>query len=188
MKNADMPPVLDIRAFALSRGRIAGDTPLAAFERLAQESQGDCAQHRLVWAAQAELKDGASGALDPWLHLTVKTRMPMTCQRCLSPVDISVEISRSFRFVDSEAAAEAQDEEAQEDVLATGTEFNLASLIEDEVLLDLPIIARHDRCPAPVRLSAVDAHYEQTSTEKKNPFAALAGMSVAKTGSGTASG
>jgi uncharacterized protein len=83
-----------------------------------------------------------------------------------------VQIDRSFRFVESETVAEQEDDESEEDVLVCSREFDLGALIEDEVLMDLPLVPRHERCPAPVTLAAADADFD-TPAEKTNPFAVL---------------
>jgi uncharacterized metal-binding protein YceD (DUF177 family) len=75
----------------------------------------------------------------------------MECQRCLTPVDVPLAVERSFRFVADEATAEALDDESEEDLLALSREFDLRELIEDELLMALPVVPRHDECPRPCR-------------------------------------
>jgi uncharacterized protein len=87
-------------------------------------------------------------------------------------------IERAFRFVETEAQAELEDDASPEDVLVLSRDFDLATLIEDEVLMDLPVVPRHDTCPVPVKLTAADADFEEVSP-KPSPFAVLAGLKVA---------
>jgi len=110
-------------------------------------------------------------ALPP--HIDVN--LSLTCQRCLGPVTVPVRIDRSFRFVETESQADLEDEASVEDVLTLSRDFDLAALVEDEVLMDLPVVPRHDVCPVDVKLVAVDADFE-TSAVKPNPFAALADL------------
>lgn len=124
-----------------------------------------------------ELRSDHAGQEQVWLHLRVQVSLPLTCQRCLGPVDVLVQIERSFRFVENEAQAELEDDASPEDVLVLSQEFDLAALIEDEVLMDLPVVPRHESCPLPVKLMAVDANFEEAQP-KPNPFAALAGLKV----------
>jgi uncharacterized protein len=98
----------------------------------------------------------------------------------MGPVDIEVAVNRSFRFVGSEEEAEAQDEEAEEDVLALSPDFNLAALIEDEVLLALPVVPRHEACPVEVKLAVADPGFDAALAEKRNPFAVLAKLQGGK--------
>jgi uncharacterized protein len=178
MPDTAAPPVVDVRAFAFAASRVGGETGLSRFERLVDEAQGDISVCSLRWSVQGEMRAGASGALEPWLHLVASACIPLTCQRCLGPVDTVLEVERSFRFVDTEALAEKQDEESEEDVLVLSPDFSLANLIEDEFLLALPLIPRHDTCPSSVQLSVQDPGFEQVQSERRNPFAALAGLGV----------
>ena len=99
----------------------------------------------------------------------------MECQRCLTPVDVPLDVERSFRFVADEATAEALDEECDEDLLALSREFDLRELIEDELLMALPVVPRHEECPTSV------PRPPPTTTlgwpiQKTQPFAALAAL------------
>ena len=145
-----------------------------------QETHGLGADHPLDWSARGELRMDPAGSEQVWLHLTVKANIPLTCQRCLNPVNITVAENRAYRFVGSEAEAQAQDEEAQEDVLALSQDFNLAALIEDEVLMALPLIASHETCPVEVKLAVADPDFDVGATEKSNPFAVLAKLKGGK--------
>jgi uncharacterized protein len=180
MKHESPPTHLDVKAFAQSASTIGGHDLLSKYERLMLETQGLGAEKILNWSARGELRADEAGGEQVWLHLTVDTCLPLTCQRCLGPVDIEVGVNRSFRFVDSEEAAEAQDEEAEEDVLATSPDFKLSDLIEDEVLMALPAVPRHEECPVAVKLEAVDPGFDAASAEKRNPFAVLAKLQVGK--------
>lgn len=174
MKQEFVAARLDVKAFAQAAGEIAGQDLLSKYERLMSETQGLGADVAVNWSATGELRAASGGQEQVWLHLTATTCLPLTCQRCLGPVDVPVTIDRSFRFVADEAAAEAQDEEAEEDVLALSHDFNLQNLIEDELLMALPLVPRHEACPVEVKLEVADPDFEARSAEKPNPFAVLA--------------
>ncbi len=175
-KSAWNPLRLDARAFAESRGHLTIDTPLAHLPRLREEADGDDPSLGEVhWEAMAEMRPGtASAALSPWLRLTAHTSLPLTCQRCLGPVDTALEVDRWFRFVADEAAAEAQDDEAEEDLLAMEPRPSLFEVLEDELLMALPLVPLHGTCPVEVVLKAEDPGVEEgEAAPRKNPFAAL---------------
>lgn len=173
MKDNTLPPRLDIRHAAQADARLEGQLPLQKLERLSAESNGLGLDKPVQWSVHVTTREGQTGQAEPWMQLQVRASMMQICQRCLEPVEVPIEIDSSFRFVVSEAIAEAQDDESDEDLLVISREFDLAALIEDEVLLDLPLISRHDVCPVPVKLAAVDPDFDQ-SAEKPNPFAQLA--------------
>lgn len=174
MKHESLPIHIDVKALAQTQSVLSGHDLLSKYERLMDESHGLGADRLLNWQARGELRGDEAGAQQVWLHLTLDLSLPLTCQRCLTPVDIAVAVNRSFRFVDSEEAAQEQDPEAQEDVLVISSEFKLLDLIEDEVLMALPVVARHDTCPVEVRLAVADPGFEAAGAEQRNPFAVLA--------------
>lgn len=173
MKKESLAPRLDVKSFAHAAGQLSGSDSLLHYERLMHETAGAGGDRPLTWSAQGELRVDESGAEQCWLHLSAQVSLPLTCQRCLGPVDSLVAFERSFRFVDTEEAAQAQDDESEEDVLALDPEFRLSDLIEDEMLMELPLVPRHDVCPTALKLAVEDAGFEQASSEKQHPFAVL---------------
>jgi uncharacterized protein len=164
---------LDVQSFARTAGRAAAGDLLSKYERLMHETKGLGGNELVNWTAQGEMRQAPGGEEQPWLHLEVDATVPLTCQRCLGPVNVPVKVSRSFRFVASEEEAERQDEEAEEDVLALDRDFDLRQLIEDEVLMELPVVPRHDTCPTDVKLAVEDSDFGEKMAEKPNPFAVL---------------
>ncbi len=175
------PQRLDIPAFAEAGASLSGQEPLGRFERLLAEAEGRGADHPVAWTARGEWRGGQHLRGEPWLHLQARATLSLTCQRCLAPVDVPVQVDRSFRFVADEATALAEDDEAQEDLLVVSRQFDLPALVEDEILMDLPLVPQHETCPQPVSLSVQDPDFEEEST-RPNPFAALARL---KGGSGS---
>jgi len=169
------PPHLDVKHAAQANLHQEGVETLSNYERLMHESNGLAGKNVLNWSALTELRPDPSGQLAPWLRLTVLTTLPQICQRCLEPVEVPVQVAREFRFVDSEALAEQQDDDCEEDLLVASREFDLAALIEDEVLLALPLVPRHEVCPVNVKMAAADTDFDAPA-EKPNPFAVLANL------------
>ncbi|MCJ0764310.1 YceD family protein [Variovorax terrae] len=174
MKNEFDAARLDVKAFAQDGGELSGQDALGRYERLMAETRGQGGDSLLGWTASGELKPvlGAPGEI--WLHLRAEATLPLTCQRCLGPVQWPVVAERSFRFVADEAAALAQDDEAEEDLLVLSRAFDLRGLIEDEILMALPLVPRHDICPTDVKLAVADEAFEDETQAKPNPFAVLA--------------
>ncbi|MCE1249548.1 MAG: YceD family protein [Comamonadaceae bacterium] len=168
------PRHLDVKAFAQAGASLHGHESLLNYERLAQEAQGLHPDLLVDWQAQGALRTATGAQSQVWLQLQAQASFPMHCQRCMGPVDVPLQVERDFRFVADEATAEAQDDESEEDLLVLSRDFDLHALIEDELLMALPMVPMHDECPAPVPLSAGEAEFAQASSEKTNPFAALA--------------
>jgi len=177
MSELQRPPKIDVKQLGLSSQSLAGHDQLLNYGRLMDETKGFGGQNALDWAVRGALQPDQTGQPQAWLHLSVQLSLPLTCQRCLGPVDVALQIERSFRFVETEAQAELEDDASMEDVLVLSHDFDLAALIEDEVLMDLPLVPRHASCPLPVKMEAVDADFEAVRP-KPNPFAVLAGLKV----------
>jgi uncharacterized protein len=173
MKKAFDPRRLDVRRFAEEGGELHGDAPLSSQGRLLEETGGRGPEQPVRWQARGELRN--PGHLRPqlWLHLRAETVLPLVCQRCLGPVEVPVAVDRSFRFVPDEATAAAEDDESQEDVLAESRSFDLLELIEDELLMDMPVAPRHATCPAPLPSAAGHEEFEAAQARRENPFAVL---------------
>ena len=93
----------------------------------------------------------------------------------MEPVLQQVQSDRWFRFVEDEATALLEDDESDEDLLVFEPKLNLLVLVEDELILSMPLIPMHDVCPDPVTFAAVDPGFERALAERERPFASLAG-------------
>jgi uncharacterized protein len=165
---------LNLVAFAQAGGQLVGEECMDQFERLLNETHGLSAEKTPVhFSARGEVRHDASAVEQVWMQLSAQTILPMTCQRCLELADIAVEFERAFRFVGNESQAALEDESCDEDVLVLSRAFNLLELVEDELLLALPIAPMHLVCPQAVKLQLADADFEDLSAEKPNPFAVL---------------
>jgi len=168
---------LDVQAFAQAGARLTSQEPLSQFDRLCEEVQPSAAQSQqlLQWQAHGELRPAASGGAPAvWLRLLATASVPLTCQRCLGTVDTPIEIDRWFRFVADEVSAAREDDGCEEDVLALEPRPNLHDLLEDELLMALPLVPMHDTCPEPVAMQVGDATIHAQAAERRNPFAELA--------------
>jgi uncharacterized protein len=84
------------------------------------------------------------------LHLRADSAVGLACQRCLQRMVVPLGIDRRLFFVAGEDAAASLDAESDDDVLALEAFLDLRSLIEDELLLALPLVPRHEVCPEPL--------------------------------------
>lgn len=170
---------LDVQAFAEDAGQLSGQGELRGFARLFAEAQAQGGERPVAWRARGELLNPQHVQPQVWLHLEAAAVLPLTCQRCLEPVDVPLTVDRSFRFVADEQTAADQDDEAEEDLLALSRSFDLLGLVEDELLMEVPVVPRHEVCPRPVRLAAADPDFEEAAPAE-NPFAALKALKNGK--------
>ncbi|GMV76350.1 MAG: hypothetical protein AMXMBFR78_32990 [Rubrivivax sp.] len=174
MKKSFDPRRLDVRAFARAGGELAGQWPLAGFARLAPlllAADDGAVPGQLQWAVRGEELPVRGGASQTWLHLRAQAALPLACQRCLGPVVQALAIARSCQFVADEAMAQQLDGEVEHEVLVLTRELDLHALFEDELLLDLPLVPRHEACPQPLPAAA-----EAAAEPLAGPFAGLAAL------------
>jgi uncharacterized protein len=165
------PLRLDIAAAAAEGATLAGRWPLASLSRLHAGADGDL---EVAWTAGFEQRAVHGAAPHAWLHLKADASVARECQRCLQPVLLPLHVDRVFRFVPTEEEAAALDADSEDDVLAASPRFDLRALVEDELLLALPLVPKHDACPVSWQPEPPE------DAQRENPFAALAALKRAK--------
>jgi uncharacterized protein len=154
--------ISDSFAFARDARVLEGTLPVASLERL----QDLLAEVSGELAFRLEGYKGNRG--EAMLALKVTGTLPLACQRCLEAIPFKVDIDSRLELVP--AGAEMSQDELEDDTrdfLPVAGELLVAELVEDEVLLALPVAPRHERCGLP---GAAE------SGERITPFAALAGL------------
>jgi uncharacterized protein len=171
------PLRLDVEAFAKDGARLEGEWPMASLERLVDVAHPDAkpsGSDQAHWHAEGEQRPVKGSAPQTWLHVGATARLSLVCQRCLGPVDTPLQAERSFLFVaDEDTAARLDADTEDEDVLAMTRALDLRALVEDELLLALPLVPRHEVCPEPLPMTLGDDTPEEAPA---NPFAALAAL------------
>lgn len=169
----------DVVALARVAGVAVGDHSAfvcnadAGLVRLAAESCVPGGLSSVSWRLQADMRPDAADVPQPWLHVEASAVLPLVCQRCLDPVGVPLVVDRWFRFVADEDTAQAEDDVSDEDVLVLEPRMDAATLIEDELLMAIPLVPMHVECPTPVSMAVVDPGFEAALTDRPKPFAGL---------------
>jgi uncharacterized protein len=120
---------------ALRHVAFTGSVPLAKLPRLSAslaEASG---------TLQVELQATRDGEGQDWLHGEIRGRLPLTCQRGLHPFEWDCDVALSLALVESESE-EAKLLKDTESYLVQDDELPLRDLVEEEVLLALPMMPR----------------------------------------------
>lgn len=170
------PTRLDVAALAADGAILSGHwaaSQLGRWHGLQTPSPG-VEPAEVHWAVRGEQRRTSGQAAQTWVHLKVQATAWLICQRCLQPYSEPLNIERAIRFVPTEAEAQSLDADSEDDVLAMTPAPDLRLLVEDELLLALPIVPRHRSCglPAPGAQEPADA------AAAANPFAALAALKL----------
>lgn len=146
--------------FAAEGGVLSGRVALADLGRLADalsDRQGD-----VSYVVSAEPGAGS----DPLLRLKASAVLSLQCQRCLQPMAWPLALDSLLRLVRPGAPIPDEELEIETfDTIEAATDMDVLALLEDEILLALPIAPRHDSCESPRPLDGA---------QKESPFAALA--------------
>jgi len=187
------PRDFDLFEFARSGRQAAGAVRVSQLPRMLNEVPEEAPDRdtAFTWQAegstQPELQGDGTEGQQPYLRLAVHGSAWLECQRCLTPYEQAFDIDAVYRLVATEEEAEEfplDDDEV--DVIVGSRQFDLVDLIEEELLLSLPLVPKHDVCPQ-VHESLVsgvgsaeddeEAGEEQGEADgepgKPNPFAAL---------------
>jgi uncharacterized protein len=136
--------------------------PVSTFERLAEAVCSDRGQ------VSARLQFGTRAGI-PCLDGRVQAELELRCERCLDPVTQHIESEFRFGLITAENEADLLPKEFEP--LLVDAEQSLLELVEDELLLSLPIVARHDEeCSELLQKHRQD---DEVQGDTHRPFAAL---------------
>lgn len=143
-----------------------GVLPLADFTRLGQsltDTEGSC---------RFELEFGRDALNLPFVEVRAEASLPLLCQRSLERYLHPVSVVQRLGLITEEAQQSALPEEMEPLLLDEHGEVRVIDLIEDELILALPVVPINpDATELPAEWAEVDVE-----DDKPNPFAALAAL------------
>jgi len=155
-------PVIDGLDFARTGSKLRGAWPVAEFSRVRDSLRTD------EGSIQYELVGVPEERGCPALRLKVGGSLQLVCQRCLGALEFPLRVEVSLLLAKSQAEVDAEPLAADgPERIVAGREMQVRELVEDEVLLAIPLAPRHERCAA---------DKAQGAGTGNSPFAALRGM------------
>ncbi|MCL1624056.1 YceD family protein [Moraxella sp. Tifton1] len=165
-QNKDLPENIMLDKWADIGFAWSGTVPVSIFERLSSQkmSQEIGSQSLQV---QVLLKK-EQGIL--WLHFSITGGLAVTCQRCLD--SMVIDVTDEYRLAilsDEQQIEQIQDAEyVLIEELGLGRVLPIKNMLEDELLLMLPLSPRHEACDLPIEMTQEDGN-----DLEGHPFAAL---------------
>lgn len=159
------PLFIDNIAFAKKNERLTGSLTLANCPRLSELSQANSSDNPTEVVIDYLLEGKTDSVGQHLLYLSLTTNLTTTCQRCLGPMPLKMKLDFNYLImdIDDTDVEDSDDIDLQE----PSQTMDLIALIEDEIIMAMPIAPIHDEdCGAIVTQSG----------EKPNPFAALKGL------------
>ena len=90
------------------------------------------------------LRGGRTGTGRPCLRISVKGCVQLLCQRCLDPLPVSIAVDAELQLAESLSEISEADDDI--DRVLASRRMDIAQLVEDEVILALPMAPRHAAC------------------------------------------
>ncbi|MDR2614189.1 MAG: DUF177 domain-containing protein [Candidatus Accumulibacter sp.] len=154
--------IIDSLAFAREGGSLQGEVPVVELTRVLD----------LLAVPAGDLAYRVEGRMEPrkrpQLAVKVDGVLSVCCQRCLEGIDYPVRIRSVLELIgDEEELTREEIEDDSKDFLVAQKELDVVALVEDEIILDLPVAPRHGNCVLPdtgARLA-----------DEASPFAVLKG-------------
>ena len=161
-------PFIDSVDFALNGQEISGEVPVAEIPRLLDALENP--QGILSYM----VRGGMDSRGDPLLEVRIEGQCQLRCQRCLHAMDYVIGIETRLLLRDQESLDALGDEEDEEcDSILADKHLDVLNLLEDEILLSLPIAPKHEA-------GACRMAYGESGRKEEHPFAALAKLKVVK--------
>jgi uncharacterized protein len=171
--NQLLPGSVDALKLCQQGVTVVGFLPLANLQRLASQlylAEGNV-QVRLSFGLDEQSRKTVNGQLEATL--------PLVCQRCLERLDSAIDTEFALALVWNDDQA-AQLPRTLDPVLMESEELDLLGIVEDELLLALPLVAVHEQgsCEPPALLGESILGDEHQAGEKVNPFQVLAALKL----------
>jgi uncharacterized protein len=157
-------PFIDSLDFARNRQQISGEISVVQLSRLLDVL--DNHQNVLSYTIQGGVDDFGCALLDVGITGTCQLR----CQRCLNSMDYAVQVESRLLLRDQTGLDALNDEEEAFDSILADAQLDVLDLLQDEILLSLPIAPKHQTGDCQV------ADGGSKAKEKPHPFAVLAGL------------
>ncbi|WP_137938011.1 YceD family protein [Chitinivorax sp. B] len=158
---------IDSEQFARDGQHLTGSVAVADLARLHDQLIGTDGN------VTYELLGGTDLRKRGTLTLRVVGSVQQLCQRCLQAMDVSINTDVLLTlFPDEQAIEIASSEEPDIEGIVASKRLDVVALVEDEVLLSLPLAPRHDVCRA--------AGDTNSRSDKPNPFAVLKQLKQSK--------
>ena len=144
----------------------SGSVAISELERLQDFLQDESGQ------SQVEIKFGRDEQGIPLLSGQCQAQVRMTCQRCMNPVEVELSTDFELGIVFSDEQAKHLPKQ-YEPVIAERDDLVLLPVIEDELILSLPMYAYHTQCDENELVAEEVVPVPVETEAPNNPFSVL---------------
>ena len=168
MQTVKIPVSIDPFRAAQSRLTHVGRIPGQQLKRLNELSAGDCSDVNVSIECNVDLQ----GIV--YLEGKAVTELTLLCQRCMTQVNTEVTVDFSFSPCKTQAEIDELPDAYDPIECDENGEIRLHQLIEDELIVAMPIIPMHENENCHLGLKdIVVGKIDTAQQERPNPFAVL---------------
>ena len=129
--------VIDSLHFARTALELRG---MLGMEKLPRLAKMQCSTEGLEY----HLRGGRASNGKRCLRFSIRGSMQLLCQRCLDPLPVPIAIDAELQL--AENLREILEAEDEIDRVLVSRRMDVGQLVEDEVILALPMVPRHETC------------------------------------------
>lgn len=173
-----VPTYVDTRKVFLQQGPIAGFVALDRLPRFNELLASD------KGTVSVELHFGSNDSGQQVISGRIRAKVEVTCQRCLEPLGIDLQDDIKLALLKDESKVETLEADL-EPWICQDTRLELAELVEEQLMLCMPIVSYHDEAHCGDKLGYTQpdaADTEHGANGTSNPFSVLKSL---KDGDGT---
>ncbi len=176
MSDTPLPVYLDVRKVFSNETTVDGSIEVEKLTRVAACTVDGRGKIR------AQLSFSIDQAGRRRIRGSAESRVMLTCQRCLEPVPAELQEDLDLVLVDDEGSAQLLDKQFEPWIAKDGR-IVLADLLDEQLLLGMPIVAIHDQGPCSEKSNYQTANQSGEGQDRgeigqNNPFAILANYKV----------
>lgn len=155
-------------AFARAAGLHSGQVALAAMPRLQDRLAGNAGT--VAYSVRGKVDQRQR----PLLELEITGNPSLRCGRCLAPLEFALQLQSRVLLMPPGAVMQEDDDPDSPEWIEAGPELDVLELVEDEILLSLPLAVRHEQG------KCGDGGVAAANKERDNPFSRLATLLTPK--------
>src|SRR5690606_15172890 len=173
------PERIDPQRIFANNDSISSEIPLGNFKRLQVYLSDEAG------TVHARLTFGFDDSGRRRIHGTLSSQVCVRCERCLENMLLDIHADLDVLVVSSEAEARALPA-GTESVVADEEGLDLQAIVEDELILSLPIVAYHENAQCNEDLNRL--RQPAQGGREDSPFAKLRELKLGKTNDSAANG
>jgi uncharacterized protein len=179
--SAPLPEHIDILRLAKQGCKLSGRLFLDEMPRLKEYATAVESDNDVTNFVDIEVELDVDDQHIAFIRGSAQASVAMICQRCLKPMKATVNASFLLGAVENEAKLERLP--AQYEPLEISEKLvSLSGIIEDELILALPLVALHDQDQCTVKMASSQQvkeekeRIEAEAKERNNPFSILSAL------------